>query len=149
MRNYFFFLFNTIVLLLVAGKISIADQHPFPGDFEKYRTGKKIFFDYCSRCHGENADGRGKALPMYLKMGARLPSNFNVKFFSIRPRQYLTNIVRDGGEKHSLSQYMPPFGDELDSEQINDVVYFIQKVSVYNDENKVGHSGRKLTVGQQ
>ena len=148
MRNYIV-LIKTVVLLVLLGKTAIADQHPFPGDFEKYKMGEKVFSDYCSRCHGENADGRGKALPMYLKMGARLPSNFNVKFFSIRPRQYLTNIVRDGGEKHSLSEYMPPFGDELDSEQINDVVYFIQKISVYNDKNKVGRSGSKLAIGQQ
>lgn len=148
----YFNLMNAIAILVLASKVAIADQHPFPGDFEKYQTGKKIFSDYCSRCHGENADGRGKAVPMYLKMGTSLPSNFRVKFFSIRPKQYLANIVRDGGQKHSLSQYMPPFGSELDNQQIGDVVYFIQKVSVYSNSKKMhktNASNSKLAVGQE
>ena len=85
-------------------------------------------------------------------MGTSLPSNFRVKFFSIRPKQYLANIVRDGGQKHSLSQYMPPFGSELDNQQIGDVVYFIQKVSVYNNSKKMhktNASNSKLAVGQE
>ena len=147
MRNYFL-LIKTLILLLLAGKTVIADEHPFPGDFEKYKMGKKVFSDYCSRCHGENADGRGKTVPIYLQMGTNLPSNFKLKFYSIRPKQYLTNIVRDGGEKHSLSQYMPPFGNELDSKQINDVVYFIQNVSVYNHKSKTSQTGSKLTISR-
>lgn len=114
------------------GKASFADQHPFSGDFEKYKLGKKVFSDYCSRCHGENADGRGKAIPLYVSLRAPRPSNFRAKFFSLRPSQYLKDIVRDGGEQHSLSEYMPPFGGELNSQQINDVVYFIQNVSLYS-----------------
>ena len=41
----------------------------------------------------------------------------------------MTNIIRDGGEKHSLSEYMPPFGEELSKGEISDVVYFIQQFS--------------------
>ena len=124
----------TVVPLFVGtmSSYSAADQHPFTGNFEKYKLGKKVFKDYCSRCHGENADGRGKAIPLYVSLRAPRPSNFRVKFFSIRPSQYLTDIVRDGGEQHSLSEYMPPFGGELNSQQINDVVYFIQNVSLYS-----------------
>lgn len=119
-------------LLFFGSSQALTDQHPFHGDLEKYKMGKKVFSNYCSRCHGKNADGRGETIPMYLKMNARLPSNFKVRFYSIRPRQYLANIVRDGGQKHSLSKYMPPFGGELDKQQINDVVYFIQNVSLYS-----------------
>lgn len=130
-----------IIVLMLGNKILLADQHPFPGDFEKYKLGKKVFSDYCSRCHGENADGQGKAIPMYIKLRAARPSNFKVKFYSIRPKQYLTKIVRDGGGKHSLSEYMPPFGGELDNQQINDVVYFIQNVSIYSSVNAAEQSG--------
>lgn len=100
-----------------------------------YQLGMKVFSDYCSRCHGEHADGRGKAAPLYIKLQQAHPSNFQLKFFSFRPKQYLINIVRDGGKKHSLSEYMPPFGGELSRSQIDNVVYFIQKVSVYTGSN--------------
>jgi len=131
MSKFGVFLVALLTFLLGASK-SIAEQQMFSGDAKKYFTGKKIFSDYCSRCHGEKADGRGKAVPIYVKMQAARPSNFKVKFFSIRPKEYLMQIVRDGGERHSLSQYMPPFGGELNNDQINDVVYFIQNVSLYD-----------------
>ncbi len=99
-------------------------------DDMKYRQGAKIFADYCSRCHGVHADGRGRATPLYVKLKSAHPSNFQVRVYAERPKQYLVNIVRDGGKKHSLSEYMPPFGDELNEAQINDVVYFIQNVSL-------------------
>ena len=129
-----FYLIALLAFLFGATK-TIAEQHSFSGDTKKFLTGKKIYSDYCSRCHGENADGRGKAVALYVKMRSARPSNFKVKFFSIRPKEYLMKIVRDGGEKHSLSEYMPPFGSELDNQQINDVVYFIQNVSLYDLEN--------------
>ena len=64
-------------------------------------------------------------------MESARPSNFNVKFFAFRPTEYLTGIIRDGGEKHSLCEYMPPFGGELSAEQISHVVYFIRQVSYH------------------
>ena len=141
-------LLAVLVFLLWVG-MTIADQHPFPGNFKKYQMGKKVFSDYCARCHGENADGRGKAAPMYVKLRSARPSNFMIKIFSIRPKRYLTNIVRDGGRKHFLSEYMPPFGDELNNQQINDVVYFIQNVSLYSSKatNRDNHSKDKVAAG--
>ena len=142
-----------LAIALVLGGTTLttgyADQHPFSGDFKKYKMGKKVFSDYCSRCHGENADGRGKAIPMYVRLRAARPTNFQVKFFSIRPSQYLEKIVRDGGERHSLSQYMPPFGDELNKQQINDVVYFIQNVSLYSANQGSSAVSHKLATGNK
>ena len=127
----------SLVVFLVALLVcfsSFAEHDSFSGGDEKYQLGKKVFSDYCTRCHGEHADGRGKITPFYVKMKVARPSNFQLKFFSTRPKQYLSSIIRDGGKKHALSQYMPPFGDELTSRQIGDVVYFIQKVSVYSSD---------------
>ena len=142
MPNKIFISITAVLLPLlwaITSSISFAEYSAFSGDIEKYQVGKKVFSDYCSRCHGEKADGRGRTVPMYLSLGAPRPSNFRVKFFSIRPSQYLEKIVRDGGQRHSLSEYMPPFGDELNNQQINDVVYFIQNVSLYST-NQVSKS---------
>jgi mono/diheme cytochrome c family protein len=108
-----------------------AGHDVFAQNDRQYQLGMEVFSDYCSRCHGEHADGRGKAVPLYVNMKSALPSNFNVGVYSFRPKQYLAKIVRDGGKKHSLSEYMPPFGEELTNDQIDDVVYFIQNVSVH------------------
>jgi len=139
------FVLIALLTFLFGATNTIAEQQSFSGDTKKFLTGKKIYSDYCSRCHGENADGRGKAVAMYVKMRAARPSNFKVKFFSIRPKEYLMKIVRDGGEKHSLSQFMPPFGGELDTQQINDVVYFIQNVSLYDLHKTEKHPDHIVT----
>ena len=107
------------------------------GDDPQYQQGLKIFSNYCSRCHGEHANGRGRTEPLYVKLKGAQPSNFQIRLYSFRPKEYLVNIVRDGGEKHSLSQYMPPFGGELTAGQIDDVVYFIQRISVYIEKTSM------------
>lgn len=117
-----------VSIMLFSAEI-LADHDTFGTGDEKYQSGKKVFSDYCSRCHGIHANGQGRATHLYVSLGRPRPSNFTVKFYSIRPSQYLESVVREGGEKHSLSKFMPPFGAELSKGQINNVVYFIQSVS--------------------
>jgi len=147
MLNSLIFKLSILALTCVA-LTSHAESHPDSVDKNKYKMGGQIYSVKCAVCHGENADGRGKMIPYYIKIKAARPSNFKVKIYTIRPTQYLAKIIRDGGKKHSLSEYMPPFESELNSDQINDVVYFIQNVSVYENEkedskisveNKVNH----------
>ena len=121
-----------VIFALSLSLSSIASENDLADNDHQYLRGKKVFNKYCSNCHGENADGRGKALRLYMKIGTVRPSNFQIGYYAERSEQYLTNIVRDGGAKHSLSQYMPPFGYELSATQLKDVVYFIQKVSIYS-----------------
>jgi len=126
---------NLCLLVFATGffvnSVDAAHDSVHPND-SQYRQGAQVFANYCSRCHGVHADGRGRATPLYVKLKSAHPSNFLVKVYAQRPKQYLVNIVRDGGKKHSLSEFMPPFGDELNEAQINDVVYFIQNVSLSN-----------------
>ena len=129
-----------VLLLLVCSlsTVQVQAEHVLSsGNDSQYRDGLKVYSEYCSRCHGTHADGKGRSTPLYVKMKEAHPSNFQLKLYSYRPKQYLANIVRDGGEKHSMSKYMPPFGDELTTAQISDVVYFIQKVSIYSDQTSM------------
>jgi len=129
------------ILLLAVGSLftmhARAAHDLFSGNDPQYQLGLKVYSDYCSRCHGAHANGRGRTTPLYVKMRGAHPSNFQLKLYSFRPKEYLASIVRDGGEKHSLSEFMPPFGAELSATQINDVVYFIQKVSIYKGKTSV------------
>lgn len=98
-------------------------------DPHKYEQGKKVFMTYCSRCHGAKADGRGHMAPLFRRMEAKRPSNFTVRFYQIRPKEYLKAVVRDGGAAHQLSEIMPSFASELDEATLDHVVYFVQSVS--------------------
>lgn len=109
---------------------------------KKYHEGKEIFSKYCARCHGKNADGRGPVAPLFIKLKTPRPSNFTIKFYSIRPVEYLAAIVRDGGEAHSLSKSMPPFGEELSPNQISDVIYYIKNISIHANRQKLNTSSR-------
>jgi len=70
-----------------------------------------------------------------MTLGSVHPSNFQIKYFSDRSEEYLASIIREGGEKNALSKYMPPFGNELSTSEIKDVVHFIKNVSVYKFEH--------------
>jgi mono/diheme cytochrome c family protein len=98
-------------------------------DPHKYEEGKKVFMTHCSRCHGTKADGRGRMAPLYRRMQGKRPSNFTVRFYQIRPIEYLKAVVRDGGSAHHLSELMPSFASELDETTLDHVVYFVQSVS--------------------
>jgi len=100
-------------------------------DMDKYRRSHDIYKTYCARCHGENADGRSKIAPYYRSISAPKPANFTIPLIKNRSDEYLNSVIKDGGTVHSLSQYMPPFGEELDEGQISDLVYFIKTTAEY------------------
>lgn len=92
--------------------------------------GEKLFGTYCSRCHGKKADGEGRMVKrLYRKKGTQLPTDFTVPLYADRTDEYLRTIITEGGEAHSMSQYMPPFGQELSEKGVNDLVYFVKNVS--------------------
>ncbi len=95
----------------------------------QYERGQKLFGTYCTRCHGKDADGEGRmVIRLYRRMQTQLPSNFTLSTYTDRPGKYMRKIIIEGGENHSMSKYMPPFGQELSSESINDLIYFIHKI---------------------
>ena len=115
---------------------AVADHDLNKADHSRYIEGEKTYKEYCSRCHGVNADGRGRVAPLFIKLKTPRPSNFKIKFYTIRPAEYLESVVRDGGEAHSLSKSMPPFGKELSKSQISNVVHFIKNVSLHANAKK-------------
>ena len=114
--------------LLLSATLPIASAQT-RGDAEaQYERGKKLFSTYCTRCHGKDADGEGRMVKrLYRKLKTQLPSNFTLGIYSDRPVEYLRKIITSGGENNSMSKHMPPFGEELSAENIDDLVYFIRK----------------------
>ena len=48
---------------------------------------------------------------------------------STRPDEYKQLIIRLGGERMGRSPGMPPWGEELSQQQIEDVVHYLRTVS--------------------
>jgi mono/diheme cytochrome c family protein len=93
-------------------------------DAQTFR-GSLVFFNYCVTCHGPNADGNGRAAKLYNPRPANLRA-------SDKNLAYMRLIVRRGGKAMGRSEYMPPWGEELTDEQIDDVTAYLQSI---NDRN--------------
>ena len=90
-------------------------------DAQAFRGGL-VFFNYCVTCHGPNADGQGRAAKLYDPRPANLrASDKNVA--------YMRLIVRGGGKSMGRSEFMPPWGEELTDEQIEDVTAYLQSIN--------------------
>ena len=91
-------------------------------DAQTFR-GSLVFFNYCVTCHGPNADGQGRAAKLYDPRPANLRA-------SDKNDAYIKLIVARGGEALGRSPGMPPWGEELTDEQINDVAAFVRSVNL-------------------
>jgi cytochrome c oxidase cbb3-type subunit 3 len=105
-------------LLLSAGVTAAADDRDVvQSELAKpIVRGGIVFKNYCIVCHGERADGMGRAALLY-----------GITNLSIKPRtmEYYIEIIRRGGAAVNRSEFMPPWQDELSEEQINDVVAYL------------------------
>ena len=77
--------------------------------------GRLVFQNYCVLCHGAEGRGDGRAAKLHN------PRPFNLTT-STAPRYYIADMVRQGGEAMGRGKGMPPWGDQLTDEQINDVL---------------------------
>lgn len=85
-------------------------------------SGAAVYQRYCVTCHGAKADGTGAAARLFKPPPADLTR-------STRPDQYKQLIIRLGGERMGRSPGMPPWGEELSQQQIEDVVHYLRTVS--------------------
>jgi mono/diheme cytochrome c family protein len=90
-------------------------------DAQAFR-GSLVFFNYCVTCHGPNADGHGRAARLYNPPPANLRA-------SDKNLAYMRLIVRKGGKALNRSEFMPPWGEELTDEQIDDVTLYLQAIN--------------------
>lgn len=86
--------------------------------------GKLVFQNYCVLCHGAEGKGDGRAAKLHN------PRPFNLTM-SVAPRDYIVQVVRKGGEAMNRGKGMPPWGDQLTDEQINDVLNFLTSIRIY------------------
>ena len=86
--------------------------------------GKLVYKNYCVLCHGAEGKGDGRAAKLHK------PPPFNLTL-SAAPRQYTADILRKGGEAMNRGKGMPPWGEQLTDEQLNDVLSFLFSLRTY------------------
>lgn len=97
----------------------------FPGKDSPEGTvyrGSIVFQSYCMQCHGVTAEGNGRKAKLYN------PPPYNLRR-SMMPDAYKAMIIRKGGKAVGRSEFMPPWGQELTDEQIEDVVSFLRSIA--------------------
>ncbi len=82
--------------------------------------GSIVFKHYCVLCHGERGDGQARATKIHGIGSLAIGDNTD---------DYYEKVVRGGGVAVEKSHLMPPWGDELTDEQINDVVAYLNGVT--------------------
>ena len=80
--------------------------------------GRLVYENYCTLCHGPEGKGDGRAARLHT------PPPYNLTL-SAAPREYTARIIRKGGEAMSRGRGMPPWGEQLTDEQINDVLNYL------------------------
>ncbi|NVO05264.1 MAG: cytochrome c [Rhodoferax sp.] len=80
--------------------------------------GRLVFQNYCVLCHGPEGRGDGRAAKLHT------PRPFNLTT-STAPRYYIADMVRKGGEAMGRGKGMPPWGEQLTDEQVNDVLTYL------------------------
>lgn len=85
--------------------------------------GKIVYQNYCTLCHGAEGKGDGRAARLHN------PPPFNLTL-SGAPREYTAKIIRQGGEALGRGRGMPPWGEQLTDEQVNDVLNFLFSIRI-------------------
>ena len=83
--------------------------------------GRIVFQHYCVLCHGKEAKGDGRAAKLHT------PPPFNLTK-SVAPRDYISQVIRKGGEAMNRGKGMPPWSEQLTDEQINDTLNFLSSI---------------------
>lgn len=85
--------------------------------------GRLVFQNYCVLCHGPEGKGDGRAAKLHT------PPPFNLTI-SAAPRDYISQVVRKGGEAMGRGKGMPPWGDQLTDEQVNDTLNYLFSIRI-------------------
>ncbi len=90
------------------------------------RLGRMLYSGRCVLCHGKFADGKGKMARII-----KNPPPFNLTQ-SRAPDEYLFSIIKKGGEKMGRSPRMPPWGSDLNDNEINSVIIYLKSIRTEN-----------------
>lgn len=84
--------------------------------------GAEIYATRCVLCHGKYGEGDGR---MSKILKSPPPANLTRSYL---PDDYLTQIIREGGEAMGRSKHMPPWKDQLNDQEISHVIDYLKTI---------------------
>ena len=87
------------------------------------RRGEAVFKANCILCHGVKGDGKGRASVLFHPPPANLTK-------SDKNDDYKKMIITYGGAAMGRSPVMPIWGEQLSSQEINDVIKYLRTILV-------------------
>ncbi|GAB5494326.1 MAG: cytochrome c [Phototrophicaceae bacterium] len=96
---------------------------------EAYETGQRVYAQNCASCHGEDGEGQFPNAPMQPDATGRIgaPPHDSSGHTWHHADSLLYQIVAEGGSGTPDRFYpMPAFGDQLTTEEIEAVLFYIK-----------------------
>jgi len=84
------------------------------------RIGRAIYLGRCALCHGKSGRGNGKMVRII-----KNPPPFNLTLSRVDDH-YLYNIIYKGGEAMNRSPKMPPWGKDLNEQEIESLILYLK-----------------------
>lgn len=92
-------------------------------------SGKKLFAQYCSACHGLTGQGNGPLARSSLGLKVK-PRSFTDKAMMSRlTERDIYNAIKQGGPAVGRSAWMPGWGDALKEQELGDLVAYIRALA--------------------
>ncbi len=90
-------------------------------------AGKTIFTKYCQVCHGAEGDGKGfNAFNLQNSFGTQ-PADFtDSTTLAALSEETIIAAISKGGKAVGKSQYMPPWGGTMRTEEVENVAAYIK-----------------------
>jgi mono/diheme cytochrome c family protein len=107
-----------------------ADAAPAPGTSPWLRSGQAIYGRYCAVCHGTEGEGDGfNAYNLQSNFGTTPTAFADSTVWETMDLEKARTAVTLGGKAVGGSPYMPPWGETLSSQEIEDVVAYIRSLA--------------------
>lgn len=80
---------------------------------------------YCTQCHGSQGNGKGINVR---DMSVQPRDHTDATAMAARSDQDLAKVIKEGGLSINKSVLMPPWGDVLSDEEVDDLVHYLRKL---------------------
>jgi mono/diheme cytochrome c family protein len=123
-----------VVLVLALGVRAMAQAAPAKPDSTRppsanFLRGRQIFMEHCAMCHGDNGTGDGDFSVRVRMSAGRNPANLTDRGNLQRlGRAGVRRVIAQGGAHTGRSNFMPAWGEELTSGEIDDVANFVWRL---------------------
>lgn len=99
-----------------ASKMVVTDRK---SSLPQTQLGKEVYDTRCVLCHGKYGEGDGRMAKLL-----KTPPPYDLTA-SRMPEAYLKQIIAKGGEAMGRSKHMPPWGDQLNEQEIDALIAYL------------------------